>query len=57
MYLIDRSRNGAELREEFKVLGSTGNVYTVKIDKVPTCDCECHSCCRDPATQVDRLVL
>ncbi|MCO5573506.1 hypothetical protein L7F22_027277 [Adiantum nelumboides] len=27
------------LREEFKVLGSTGNVYTVTIDREPRCDC------------------
>ncbi len=25
-YMIDRQRNGSELGEEFKVLGSTGNV-------------------------------
>ncbi|KAI0332129.1 hypothetical protein GY45DRAFT_1247526 [Cubamyces sp. BRFM 1775] len=38
-YMIDRTRNGTELREEFKVLGSTGNIYTVVIDKKPSCDC------------------
>lgn len=27
------------MREEFKVLGSTGNVYTVNIDRKPRCDC------------------
>ncbi|PWN33658.1 uncharacterized protein FA14DRAFT_114598, partial [Meira miltonrushii] len=27
------------MREEFKVLGSTGNVYTVNIDRQPRCDC------------------
>ncbi|KAG8962748.1 hypothetical protein FRC03_003843 [Tulasnella sp. 419] len=38
-FMIDRRRNGEELREEFKVLGSTGNVYKVVIDKLPSCDC------------------
>ncbi|KAH8997593.1 hypothetical protein EDB92DRAFT_1447818 [Lactarius akahatsu] len=38
-FMIDRRREGNELREEFKVLGSTGNVYTVTIGKLPSCDC------------------
>jgi len=38
-FMIDRKREGDELKEEFKVLGSTGNVYTVIIGKVPSCDC------------------
>jgi len=38
-FLIDRRRNGEDLREEFKVLGSTGNVYTIIIDKIPSCNC------------------
>lgn len=56
--MVDRTRTGEELREEFKVLGSTGNVrldrvchcavddtddfqvYTVIIDKTPTCNCQ-----------------
>ncbi|KAI0819496.1 hypothetical protein BC628DRAFT_1016088 [Trametes gibbosa] len=38
-FMIDRRRQGTELREEFSVLGSTGNVYTVVIDKKPSCDC------------------
>ncbi|KAH7916076.1 hypothetical protein BJ138DRAFT_1076281 [Hygrophoropsis aurantiaca] len=38
-FMIDRARNGNDLCETFKVLGSTGNVYTVKIDKTPSCDC------------------
>lgn len=38
-FLIERHRNEEELREEFKVLGSTGNIYTVVIDKLPSCDC------------------
>ncbi|CDO72916.1 hypothetical protein BN946_scf185002.g101 [Trametes cinnabarina] len=38
-FMIDRRREGSELREEFSVLGSTGNVYTVVIDKKPSCNC------------------
>jgi len=38
-FLIERERSGEELREVFKVLGSTGNIYTVLIDKLPSCDC------------------
>lgn len=38
-FMVDRKRNGDELREEFQVLGSTGNVYTVVIDKIPQCNC------------------
>ncbi|KAI0647256.1 hypothetical protein C8Q79DRAFT_615946 [Trametes meyenii] len=38
-FMIDRTRNGTELREEFSVLGSTGNVYTVVIDRKPSCNC------------------
>lgn len=38
-FMVDRTREGDELREEFKVLGSTGNVYTVIIGKVPSCNC------------------
>ncbi|EJD41248.1 hypothetical protein AURDEDRAFT_106240 [Auricularia subglabra TFB-10046 SS5] len=38
-YMVERRRSGEESREEFKVLGSTGNVYTVVIDKLPSCDC------------------
>ncbi|PPQ68076.1 hypothetical protein CVT24_002940 [Panaeolus cyanescens] len=39
MFMIDRTRRDGELREEFSVLGSTGNVYTVTIDKLPRCNC------------------
>src|SRR5271155_1464414 len=37
MFLVERSgrQNGA-LQEDFSVLGSTGNVYTVKVSMVPT---------------------
>jgi len=38
-FMIDRRREGREPCEEFKVLGSTGNVYTVIIDRFPSCDC------------------
>ncbi|KAG1855009.1 hypothetical protein F4604DRAFT_1590918 [Suillus subluteus] len=38
-FMVDRKRTGDELREEFSVLGSTGNVYTVIIDKMPSCNC------------------
>ncbi|KAG9004086.1 hypothetical protein FRB94_002677 [Tulasnella sp. JGI-2019a] len=38
-FMIDRERDGEELREDFKVLGSTGNVYTVAIDTLPSCNC------------------
>ncbi|KIP11425.1 hypothetical protein PHLGIDRAFT_474436 [Phlebiopsis gigantea 11061_1 CR5-6] len=38
-FLVDRKRTGQELREEFQVLGTTGNVYTVVIGNVPSCNC------------------
>ncbi|KAI0067800.1 hypothetical protein BV25DRAFT_1819238 [Artomyces pyxidatus] len=38
-FMIDRKRVGGELREEFSVLGSTGNVYVVSIDRKPSCTC------------------
>ncbi|KAF8236732.1 hypothetical protein L208DRAFT_1390229 [Tricholoma matsutake] len=38
-FMIDRQRTPGELREEFSVLGSTGNVYTVIIDRRPSCNC------------------
>ncbi|KAK0448525.1 hypothetical protein EV421DRAFT_1782786 [Armillaria borealis] len=38
-FMIDRERDGDELKETFRVLGSTGNVYTVVIDHIPRCDC------------------
>ncbi|KAK0462385.1 uncharacterized protein EV420DRAFT_1745806 [Desarmillaria tabescens] len=34
-----RERDGDELKETFRVLGSTGNVYTVVIGHTPRCDC------------------
>lgn len=36
--LIDRERESGP-KEIFKVLGSTGNVYTVLVDLKPSCDC------------------
>ncbi|KAH6887307.1 hypothetical protein BKA70DRAFT_1409685 [Coprinopsis sp. MPI-PUGE-AT-0042] len=45
-YLLDRtgrpdntSPTSPSLKEDFKVSGSTGNVYTVTIDKLPRCSC------------------
>ncbi|KAI5124074.1 hypothetical protein M0805_003901 [Coniferiporia weirii] len=38
-FMIDRKREGQELKEVFSVLGSTGNVYTVTIDRRPSCNC------------------
>ncbi|TFK60764.1 hypothetical protein BDN72DRAFT_890276 [Pluteus cervinus] len=38
-FMIDRTRIGGALEEEFKVLGSTGNVYTVVIAQTPSCSC------------------
>ncbi|GAA5893907.1 RING finger protein [Sporobolomyces salmoneus] len=37
-FCIGRTRT-SEITEEFKVLGSTGNVYTIRVGHVPTCDC------------------
>ncbi|KAH6886695.1 hypothetical protein BKA70DRAFT_1123082 [Coprinopsis sp. MPI-PUGE-AT-0042] len=45
-YLLDRtgrpedtSPTSSSLKEDFKVSGSTGNVYTITIDKIPRCSC------------------
>ncbi|KAJ6611934.1 hypothetical protein B0H10DRAFT_1808509 [Mycena sp. CBHHK59/15] len=38
-FMVDRKRVPGELKEEFQVLGSTGNVYTVTIQHKPSCDC------------------
>ncbi|KAJ7108948.1 hypothetical protein C8R43DRAFT_1043599 [Mycena crocata] len=38
-FMIDRKRFEGELKEEFQVLGSTGNVYTVTIQHKPSCNC------------------
>lgn len=38
-FMIEREKDPEALRETFKVLGSTGNVYTVHIDTLPSCDC------------------
>ncbi|GAA6042130.1 hypothetical protein JCM8097_003124 [Rhodosporidiobolus ruineniae] len=37
-FCVDRTRT-SEISEEFKVLGSTGNQYTVTIDHTPRCNC------------------
>lgn len=41
MYIIDRSRNvTAEAQTEtFQIAGTTGNIYSVTIDKLPSCTC------------------
>ncbi|RVD80912.1 uncharacterized protein DFL_008796 [Arthrobotrys flagrans] len=39
MFCLGRERDEENLREEFKIAGSTGNVYTVVLDNIPTCDC------------------
>ncbi|KAJ7452852.1 hypothetical protein FB451DRAFT_676023 [Mycena latifolia] len=38
-FMVDRKRFGGELKEEFQVLGSTGNIYTVTIQHKPSCNC------------------
>ncbi|KAJ7494832.1 hypothetical protein B0H11DRAFT_2003546 [Mycena galericulata] len=38
-FMVDRKRFEGELKEEFQVLGSTGNIYTVTIQQNPSCDC------------------
>ncbi|KAJ7673593.1 hypothetical protein B0H17DRAFT_1161807 [Mycena rosella] len=38
-YMVDRKRVEGELKEEFQVLGSTGNIYTVTIQQKPSCNC------------------
>ncbi|KAJ7604481.1 hypothetical protein FB45DRAFT_1070388 [Roridomyces roridus] len=38
-FMVDRSRVEGELKEEFQVLGSTGNIYTVTIQQRPSCNC------------------
>ena len=39
MYLIDRQVVTPLEKEEFKVLGSTGNVYKVTVEQSPSCSC------------------
>ncbi|WWC61065.1 uncharacterized protein I303_103643 [Kwoniella dejecticola CBS 10117] len=41
LFMIDRQHTGGgeTQKEQFKVLGSTGNVYTVDIGRAPKCDC------------------
>ncbi|KAJ3507230.1 hypothetical protein NLJ89_g6425 [Agrocybe chaxingu] len=39
IFMIDRERNGNELKEKFTILGSTNNVYTVTIEHLPRCNC------------------
>ncbi|TFK33867.1 hypothetical protein BDQ12DRAFT_690526 [Crucibulum laeve] len=42
IFMLTRERVDGELKEEFKILGSTGNAYTVVIDHKPRCDCPDH---------------
>lgn len=41
MFCLDRVRGGTDEcpEETLKIAGSTGNVYTIKIGQVPSCDC------------------
>ncbi|EWC44583.1 hypothetical protein DRE_06664 [Drechslerella stenobrocha 248] len=39
MFCLGRQRDESALTEEFKVAGSTGNVYTVLLANVPRCNC------------------
>jgi hypothetical protein len=43
MFLIDRNRStsadGVDEKEVFDIAGTTGNIYQVTINKIPTCSC------------------
>eukprot|EP00933_Yihiella_yeosuensis_P014861 TRINITY_DN13143_c1_g2_i1.p1 TRINITY_DN13143_c1_g2~~TRINITY_DN13143_c1_g2_i1.p1 ORF type:complete len:400 (-),score=56.43 TRINITY_DN13143_c1_g2_i1:86-1285(-) len=39
LYLLGMERHADGIGATFKVLGSTGNVYTVELDLLPNCDC------------------
>lgn len=39
MYLIHRFRDGQQLKEEFDISGSKGNVYKVTLDRQTKCSC------------------
>ncbi|KAK6537993.1 hypothetical protein TWF694_010886 [Orbilia ellipsospora] len=39
MYCLGRERDEKKLKEVFTVAGSTGNLYTVTLKNVPTCNC------------------
>lgn len=44
LYLLEAKKNPSNSMErEFKVLGHTGNVYTIEISLVPKCDCSLDS--------------
>lgn len=43
-FCVDRTRTG-EITEEFKVLGSTGNVYTINVDKARLRGLFAFGCC------------
>lgn len=42
LYLVQRGEVTDDLECDFVVLGSTGNVYTVRIGRLPTCTCPDH---------------
>ncbi|TGZ80362.1 hypothetical protein EX30DRAFT_396370 [Ascodesmis nigricans] len=39
MFVLDRARKNGELKEVFKMAGTTGNLYTITICDIPRCDC------------------
>ena len=43
LFLVKRGEIQGDLRCEFVILGSTGNVYTVVIQKLPSCSCPDHA--------------
>lgn len=57
-YCVDRQRT-SEVSETFKVLGSTGNVYDIEINKMPNCSCpdgKKNGCCKH-IVSVHRFVV
>jgi hypothetical protein len=42
MFVLDRERNTSNVEyptETISMAGTTGNVYTINVDKIPSCDC------------------
>nr|XP_019013598.1 uncharacterized protein I206_01668 [Kwoniella pini CBS 10737]OCF52379.1 hypothetical protein I206_01668 [Kwoniella pini CBS 10737] len=54
LFMIEREHygEGASQTEQFKVLGSTGNVYTVDIGRSPKCDCPDHRMGNKPCKHI-----
>ncbi|KAJ7602834.1 hypothetical protein FB45DRAFT_964746 [Roridomyces roridus] len=50
IFLLERNRVEGELKEVFKVVGSTGNIYTVTVQSKSSCDCpdakKCPNVCK-----------